>query len=498
MEIKNFLPREYQTRIKNTCVDNNTLVILPTGLGKTKIALLTSIERLKKFPKSKVVFLTPTKPLASQIYNEFIENTDIEKIIMLTGKNKPDERKELFDDSSIIVATPQTIQKDLEKNRINLENVSLLCVDEAHRSRQKFANTIVAKNFIENSKNPRIIALTASPGSDKDKINEIVENLFIDSLEIRTEDSEDVVKYLQKKENEYLTLELNEEIKKIHSEIKNPYNFKLKSLKKFGVTKPLNLISKKDLLGLQMRFRGEIKRKNISAFRGIVLSSQLIKMDYILELLETQTLNCALKFIEKLKKDPSKSAKSLINESWFSKCVRLLNEAIEKGVDNPKIKKIVEIIEDQLKENDKSKIIIFANFRNTVEDITNILNKIDGISAIKLVGQKEGISQKKQIATIKQFEEGLYNVLIGTSISEEGLNISGGSDLAIFYDNVSTSIRRIQRAGRVGRIKAGRIIFLMNKDTRDIAYYWKSKKEENKMKNILTNMNNKEIQSSLK
>jgi Fanconi anemia group M protein len=221
-------------------------------------------------------------------------------------------------------------------------------------------------------------------------------------------------------------------------------------------------------------------------------------MDYILELLETQTLNCALKFIEKLKKDPSKSAKSLINESWFSKCVRLLNEAIEKGVDNPKIKKIVEIIEDQLKNNNKSKIIIFANFRNTVEDMTNILNKIDGISAIKLVGQKEGISQKKQIATIKQFEEGLYNVLVGTSISEEGLNISGGSDLAIFYDNVSTSIRRIQRAGRVGRIKAGRIIFLMNKDTRDIAYYWKSKKEENKMKNILTNMNNKEIQSSLK
>ena len=469
MKIKNFSPRDYQNNIKDTCMDNNTLVILPTGLGKTKIALLTSVERLKKFPKSKVLFLTPTKPLASQIYNEFIDNTDIEKIIMLTGKNKPSERKELFNDSSIIIATPQTIQKDLENNRINLEDVSLLCVDEAHRSRQRFANTIVSKNFIENSKNPRIIGLTASPGADKNKIKEIVDNLFIDSLEIRTEDSEDVIKYLQKKENEYLTLELNEEIKKIYNEIKNPYNHKLISLKKFGVNKPLNFISKKDLLSLQMRFRNEIKRKNVLAFRGIVLSSQLIKMDYILELLETQTLNGALKFIEKLKKDTSKSAKSLVNESWFSKCEGLLNEAIEKGVNNPKINKIKEIIKDQLKENNKSKTIIFANYRNTVDDITNMLNNIEGINAIKLVGQKEGISQKKQIATIKQFEEGLYNVLVGTSISEEGLNISGGSDLAIFYDNVSTSIRRIQRAGRVGRIKAGRIIFLMNKDTRDIA-----------------------------
>ena len=126
------------------------------------------------------------------------------------------------------------------------------------------------------------------------------------------------------------------------------------------------------------------------------------------------------------------------------------------------------------------------------------MDKIDGIKSIKLVGQKEGISQKQQISTIKKFEDGIYNVLVGTSISEEGLNISGGSDLAIFYDNVSTSIRRIQRTGRVGRIKSGRIIFLMNKDTRDTAYYWKSKKDETKMKNILKRMNDdKSLQKNL-
>ena len=176
MEIRNFTPRSYQESIRDICINNNTLVILPTGLGKTKIALLTSISRLNKFPDSKVLLLTPTKPLVSQIYNEFVDYTNIDKskMTMLTGKDNPENRKHLFNKSNVIIATPQTIQKDLERNRIHLKNVSLLCIDEAHRSRNKFANTIVAKNFIENSEYPRIIALTASPGGNKEKINDVV------------------------------------------------------------------------------------------------------------------------------------------------------------------------------------------------------------------------------------------------------------------------------------------------------------------------------------
>src|SRR3989344_1224707 len=121
MEIKNFLPRTYQENIKNTCLNNNTLVILPTGMGKTKIAILTVVDRIKQFPNSKALFLTPTKPLASQIYKEFIDYTNVDgnDIVMLTGKNKPEERRELFNKSTVVVATPQTIQKDLEKDRIS-------------------------------------------------------------------------------------------------------------------------------------------------------------------------------------------------------------------------------------------------------------------------------------------------------------------------------------------------------------------------------------------
>ena len=188
MDIKNFVPRKYQENIANICKDKNTLVCLPTGTGKTKISILTAIHRLNKFSNSKVMFLTPTKPLAQQICNEFRENTTLEekKVILLTGSIAPSKRKELYKDSTIIIATPQTIEKDLENLRTNLKNFSLLVVDESHRSKDNFANTKVAKFFIDQSDYPRILALTASPGSTKELINQVCSNLNIDAIEIRT------------------------------------------------------------------------------------------------------------------------------------------------------------------------------------------------------------------------------------------------------------------------------------------------------------------------
>ncbi len=85
--IKDFTPRRYQETILNTITTNNTLVVLPTGLGKTKTAIPAAVHRLNTYPKSKVLFLTPTKPLAAQIHKEFIANTDLKKdeVKMLTS-----------------------------------------------------------------------------------------------------------------------------------------------------------------------------------------------------------------------------------------------------------------------------------------------------------------------------------------------------------------------------------------------------------------------------
>ncbi|MBT3984817.1 DEAD/DEAH box helicase, partial [archaeon] len=120
-EIKGFKPRLYQENIFNTCTKVNTLVVLPTGRGKTKLAILVAVHRLNNFKDSKIVFLTPTKPLAAQIVNEFKDSTNIEDVNLFTGEMKPEQRGELWNGSKVIVSTPQGFTNDVINKRIDLK-----------------------------------------------------------------------------------------------------------------------------------------------------------------------------------------------------------------------------------------------------------------------------------------------------------------------------------------------------------------------------------------
>ncbi|MBI2148523.1 DEAD/DEAH box helicase [Candidatus Woesearchaeota archaeon] len=491
MDIRNFSPRQYQTNIIKTCKEKNTLVCIPTGLGKTKIGILLSIERLKKFPETKIIVLTPTKPLANQIYNEFKECTTIEEkeIILLTGKISPNKRKDLYEKSKIIVATPQTIQEDIENSRINLSEFSLLIIDEAHRSREKFANTIVAKEYIKKSRHERILALTASPGSTKSKIEEICSNLNIEAIEIRSETDEDVISFVQNKEIEYTNVELQPELKNLNNLIKEVYKSKIEGIKNFNINKPASQITKVDLLNLQARLQKEVRNRNNAAFYGLFLTAQLLKLSYASETLETQGLKSLNDFLKKLETEETKSAKAIMKELNIIKCKNICNELLEKSIEHPKIEKLKEVILKTMKEKENPRIIVFATYRNTVENLVKLINEL-GIKTTKLVGQKEGLTQKQQIDAIESFNAGKYNCLVATSIGEEGIHI-GEADIAIFYDNTPSGIRKIQRSGRVGRLKSGKIIFLITTGTKDSAYFWKSKRDEYKMKGILYKMKEK-------
>ncbi len=485
MQNINFGLREYQKNILETSKKKNTLVVLPTGLGKTKIAISLGIDRLNKFPESKILICSPTKPLSNQIKNEFAESTNLEKdkIILLTGAILPTKRTNLYQEAKVIVATPQTLEKDLENQRVFLKNFSLLVIDEAHRSRMRFANTIVSQYFIKQSQYPRILALTASPGSSKEKINEIKNNLFIEAIEIRSTDDTDVKEYIQKKEIQFIEVDLPKEFLEIHKLLTQIYKKRLEQLRSFGLTKPISLINKRDLLSFQNYLFTEARKGNKASYYGVSLTSGAIKLTHALELLETQGIQSFSKFMEKLQNETTKASIAIQKEPQIKKAIELLKNIRESNIDHPKLHKLLEIIQEELK-NQKSKIIIFTNFRDMVKNIVKEISKIPNAHPVELIGQKEGITQKQQLETIKRFNDNQHNIICCTSIGEEGLSL-GQLDIAIFYDQASTGIRRIQRTGRVGRLKAGKIIHLITKNTRDQAFYWKSDKDEKKMKNII-------------
>ena len=112
--LKDFTPRLYQQTILNTAANNNTMVVLPTGMGKTAIALLLTAQRLTQYPHSKILLLAPTKPLCEQHQTTFKKHVDIEeeKIVLFTGSITPEKRVEMYKNAKIIISTPQCVTGD--------------------------------------------------------------------------------------------------------------------------------------------------------------------------------------------------------------------------------------------------------------------------------------------------------------------------------------------------------------------------------------------------
>ncbi|MEM2089525.1 MAG: DEAD/DEAH box helicase [Candidatus Pacearchaeota archaeon] len=490
-------PRAYQLAIFETAKKHNTLVILPTGLGKTLIALLLAQERLRLDPKSKILFLAPTRPLVEQHYHYFKRNMkDAEKYEMhlFTGKINAKKRAEIWQKAQIIFSTPQCIMNDLKNNLINLEQVSLLIEDEAHRCLKNYSYTFVAHKYLEQAKNPRVLGLTASPSHDASKIKEICKNLGIEAIEIRTRESPDVKQYLQKLTYMLVKVEFPQELKEIKDLLKKIYDKKVEELvkRKLLFTKA----TKTNLLELQTKLKNMITsgEKHFNVLKGASACAQAIKLQHALELLETQTVEALFLYLQELynqaKQKKSKAVIQLVNARKFQDAYLLLSKLYEQKFEHPKLTKLKELLLEEMKNKPQIKTLIFSQYRDTVAKINDELVK-QGIKSKIFIGQANkrlnGLSQKEQQLILHEFKEGKINVLISTSIGEEGLDLPE-VDLVVFYEPIPSAIRKIQRAGRTARLKPGKLIILMTKGTRDEAYHWAAFHKEKKMYAILKDM----------
>jgi ERCC4-related helicase len=479
--------RMYQEAILGRAVENNLLCVLPTGLGKTPVAIVLSVFRLEKYPGSKILVMAPTKPLIEQHLNTFrdVINLPENEFVLLTGMVKPEEREESYKQSKIIFATPQTVRNDLHNKRLDLSDFSLVVFDEAHHSMGDYAYPFIAKVYLSKSRNPRILGLTASPGGTKEKIWEIMKNLGIEKVEIRTEDDFDVKPFVKKKQMEWVHVDLPQTLCNVSESLRKAYEYRLKSLKKLGFTKPVRLVNKRDLLELQRKFAASASSQ--TKFWGVSLVSQAIKAEHALSLVETQGVNSLENYFRKLRSEKARSSQSLLRDRNVKNAMFLTNGLSERGFEHPKMTKIREIAGNQFRENPDSKIIVFANYRNMVREIVSILSGVANAKPVEFMGQKEGLTQKEQKKRISDFREGKYNILVTTSVGEEGIDIPE-MELAIFYEPVPSEIRSIQRRGRVGRTKLGKIMILITRKTRDEAYYWTAHRKERLMKSTLYSM----------
>jgi Fanconi anemia group M protein len=492
---KSIESRLYQEVIVGNAVKKNTLVVAPTALGKTVIAVLLGAHRLKNL-KGKILMLSTTKPLVNQHASSFKNFLEIPEgeVQVFTGATPPSEREKIWDTATIICATPQVIENDLIANRYSIKGVSLVIFDEAHRTTGEYPYAFIAERYIEKAKHPLILALTASPGADEARIKEVCKNLFIENIEVRTEKDPDVKPYVKGTTVEWVKVDLPDSFVAIKKHLENALKERLATLKNMGFTKSKNVnISKKDLLALRGKLQSEISKRGgvPELYSGVSNVAACITIVHAIELLETQGVDTLNKYFKRVQKQSSKATKGLLKDINFVRSLRL-TERLSPDVQHPKLAVLVEIIEKAPK---NKRTIIFCQYRDSAQKIVDRLSEMKDVVPVRFVGQAskdkdKGLTQKKQLEILQGFRDGGYNVLVATSVAEEGLDIPK-VDLVIFYEPIPSEIRTIQRRGRTGRSSAGRVIILITKKTRDEWYYWSGFRKEKKMRGVLESLKDK-------
>ncbi len=480
----------------------NTMVVAPTALGKTIVAILVAADRLQKVKNSKVLVLAPSKPLAIQHEDSFKEFLNL-PCTSITGAIKTDERVKRWEESRIVCATPQTVESDLLNGRYDLSSVSLIVFDECHHGVGSYSYVYLASRYVQESNFNLILGLTASPGSDKAKIKEVCANLYIQNIVVKTEDDPDVRPYFNPVEIDWVRVKMSSELEKIKKYVDKALKVRLKALKNMGIIRTVS-VGKVDILKARGRIQGEIARSvnpDKELFQAISILSAVINIQHSQELIETQGIQTFNRYIARLRKKKTKAAKSLMWDDNFGRAVKMARDAERHGWEHPKLREVTRILKKELgtddgqtklqssrvtgKDEKSSKIIVFTQYRDTLEMIHEKLEK-EGIKSAKFFGQaakdgQKGLTQKEQKAIIKSFRMGEYDVLLSTSVAEEGIDIPA-VDLVVLYEPVPSEVRMIQRRGRTGRKRTGRVKVLITNGTRDEAYYWSSVRKEDKMK----------------
>ncbi|MCX9015095.1 MAG: DEAD/DEAH box helicase [Candidatus Methanoperedens sp.] len=490
--------RLYQLSLAGEALKSSTLVVLPTGLGKTVIALLVMVSRM---PQGKVLLLSPTKPLVEQ-HAAFLKNTlniPPEEIVLFTGNIPPKKRVSMWENARVVVSTPQVIENDILGKKISLENFSCIIFDEAHRASGNYAYVYIAEKYAQQNRDPLVLGITASPGSVHEKIQDVCANLRIKSVEIKTESDGDVKPYIFDKDIEWKYVQVPLEIKELKKLMDKVLTDRLNKLRELGfISVYQKKLSKREMLALQGKIQSQLRSSpDQKVYKGISLLAEVFKVSHAIEISETQGVSALSRYFERLEnearsKSGSKAAKRLMEDLSMRQAVHHLAKC--DGI-NPKLALVKEIVLKQLQENPQSRVIVFTNYRDTSELVTEHLNEIDSdtIKPVRFVGQASkykdtGLTQKQQVEIIKKFREGEYNTLVATSVAEEGLDIPA-TDLVVFFEPVPSEIRSIQRKGRTGRKQAGRVVVLMAKGSKDEAYYWSSSHKEKNMFKTMKNFN---------
>ena len=464
--------RGYQIRALKNALTSSCLMVMPTGFGKTAVQWMLMAETLRLSDK-KIILIAPTTGLVDQqqrMAREMI-NIDPETIVRYTGETPPNKRRSLWDNGKILMATSQVIRNDAINGVITLDDVALLIFDEAHHATGNHPYAQVGDLFLNANPEGYTLGATASPGTTKASILEVAKRLAIDRLDISKRDEAMLKPYAVELQNDIVPVELPDTLKSLIYPLQEYQATEVETLQRMGFMAPVKNLTSKIITDAQQSVSRAISRRDARGYNAARKVSDVRRMHMLLDLLKTQGVIPATLFLDKAE-DEGRTGDRGTNRFIAKPVIHNFRKAAETiGEIHPKVTQVIDMIASRLKQNPNSRILIFTEYRYTVQNLNLILESIDGVKVAPFIGQatsgkQKGMTQKEQLARLDEFRSGEVNVLVATSVGEEGLDVPS-ADLVLMYEPVPSAIRAIQRRGRTARQSSGTVKTLIARNTRD-------------------------------
>eukprot|EP00736_Rhodelphis_marinus_P012623 Rmarinus@m.18689 len=488
----NFAKRDYQYSIVQNALYMNSLVCLPTGFGKTFIAAVVMFNYYRWFPRGIIIFVAPTKPLVTQQVQACYNVVGIPQCETadLTGL-PPSSRSRQWSSKRVFFSTPQqTIEHDIQRGICDVKHVVLLVIDEAHRASGNYAFVKITNHIRRVHNDFRVLALTATPGANQQAVQGVISNLLISHMDFYDDNDPVLQAHSHERVVEEAVISADETLRQLQSLHQSLINLPLQQLHHLGVISKASSEANNRfrLLHIWKEFRTNppqhVSREQVG--QALALFSLTLTLQYAADLLANQGVRCFQNHLFEMKRlavyQGHRVRRGLSETDQFNELINKLKTALDNGYLHPKLKQMEYYIVRHFKTSPvaDTRVIIFTQYRNSVSEILSVLAKHEGlVHASPFVGQGERrrrkddthaeepdiidiapMNQSEQKRILQLFRSGNINTLVATCVGEEGLDI-GQVDLIINYDSPSSPVRTIQRMGRTGRKRKGRIVTLI-------------------------------------
>ncbi|XP_047193524.1 Fanconi anemia group M protein isoform X2 [Scophthalmus maximus] len=519
----NYPIREYQLRISEAGLFQNTLVCLPTGLGKTFIAAVVMYNFYRWYPSGKIVFMAPTKPLVAQQIEACYKVMGIPQAHMaeLTGSTAAKQRQEVWRSKRVFFLTPQVMVNDLSRGTCPALQVKCVVIDEAHKALGNHAYCQVIRQLGTQTLQFRILALSATPGGDSKSVQSVISNLLISHIELRSEESPDIQAHSHQRIVEKMVVPLGEALSAHQARYLQVLEKFMSRLVQNRVMahRDLRTLTKYQLILARDQFRKN-PPPNVKGPQQGMLEGDFalcISLYHGYELLMQMGLRSLFFYIQGImdgSREMSRARNELQRTPTFIDLYHEMEAMFVKpsaGPDesfiysHPKLEKLEGVVlqhfilsAESSTDNDalgaeSTRVMIFSSFRESVQEIADMLNRhAPMIRVMTFMGQAsagkgvKGFTQKEQLEVVHRFRQGGFNTLVSTCVGEEGLDI-GEVDLIVCFDAQKSPIRLVQRMGRTGRKRQGRIVVILAEGREERTYNQSQSNKRSVYKSITGN-----------